>query len=183
MKGRWRRHKKEEETKPRGSKAIPLVGCGGCDKPKPRQAHFSGPGDPCWTRARGARGVPGHPWTALNTRWFWSRGNQGGHKLPPAPHTLQKLQASAAPSEWSTVVPGWLRLAIDSQNKARNRFVSTIKTCDLDSVTIQHPILNIKSGFPQNMILGHLFSVLRASDLQKGWDSEGRGDFFKKKNI
>lgn len=81
------------------------------------------------------------------------------------------------------MVPGWLRLAIDSQNKARNGFVSTIKTCDLDSVTIQHPILNIKSGFPQNMILGHLFSVLRASDLQKGWDSEGRGDFKKKKNL
>lgn len=79
------------------------------------------------------------------------------------------------------MVPGWLRLAIDSQNKARNGFVSTIKTCNLDSVTIQHPILNIKSGFPQNMILGHLFSVLRASDLQKGWDSEGRGDFFLKK--
>lgn len=36
------------------------------------------------------------------------------------------------------------------------------------------PKLNIKSGFPQNTILGNLFSLLRMSDLQKGLNRRER---------
>lgn len=71
----------------------------------------------------------------------------------------------------------WFRLAIDSQNKTRNGFTSTTKTW-LRSMVIWHPTLNIKSGFPQNMIWGNLFSLLRVSDLKKCWDRRGRGNIF-----
>lgn len=40
-------------------------------------------------------------------------------------------------------------------------------------MVILYPILNIKSGFPQNMFLDHLFPLLRISDPQKVWDGRG----------
>lgn len=39
---------------------------------------------------------------------------------------------------------------------------------------IWQPTLNEKSGFPQNVILGNLFSLLRISDFQEGWDRRER---------
>lgn len=46
-------------------------------------------------------------------------------------------------------------------------------------MVILYPILNIKSRFPQNMLLDHLFPLLRKSDPQKVWDGRGGGNILK----